>query len=165
MSKEFIWNVTVGDEKKIWKCVVHEDEVVTYEDGVECEHLKITNPEVKQGVLQIDTKTKMYGEDVQFQLEKNIPYVKLGDKWSMSQTTYEDRKQQVIKNQKIAFILQLIIGIAAALACLVRYLVQGTVGDWWFLLVLASVMIATGFLQRYELKTQLKQLEKKDEQG
>lgn len=163
MSKEFIWNVTVGDEKKVWKCVLHEDEVVTYEDNVECKHIKITNPEVKQGVLQIDTVTTVYGEDVPFQLEKNIPYIKLGDKWSMSKTTFEDRKQKLIKDQKLAFYLLIAIGVCAALACLIRYLIEGTMGDWWFLLVLGSIMIATAFIQRYETKNQLKMIEGKDE--
>jgi len=165
MSKEFIWNLTVGDEKKVWKCVVHEDEVVTYEDDVECKHLKITNPEVRQGVLQIDTVTEIYGEDVPFQLERNIPYIKLDEHWSMSKTTYEDRKAKLIKSQKIAFILLIAIGLGACLACLIRYLIQGSMGDWWFLLILGSLMIATAFLQRYEMKTQLKALESNEEQG
>ena len=163
MSKEFIWNLSVGDEKKVWKCIVYEDEVVTYEDGLESERLKITNPEVKQGVLQINTVTKVYGEEVQFQLEKNIPYIKLDGKWSMSKTTFEDRKQKLIKDQKMAFLLLVLIGIGACLACLVRYLVQGTMGDWWFLLVLGTIMIATAYIQRYEMKTQLKMIEDKDE--
>lgn len=163
MSKEFIWNLTVGDEKKVWKCVVHEDEVVTYEDEMECNHLKITNPEVKQGVLQIDTVTKVYGEEVRFQLEKNIPYINLDGKWSMSKTTFEDRKAKLVKDQKLAFILLISIGVVACLACLIRWLVQGTMGDWWFLLVLGSIMIATAYIQRYEAKTQLKMIESNDE--
>lgn len=163
MSKEFIWNLTVGDEKKVWKCVVREDEVVTFEDDAECEHIRITNPEVKQGVLQIDTMTKVYGEEVQFQLEKNIPYIKLDGKWSMSRTTFEDRKQKLIKDQKIGFAVLIALGIGAALYCLVRYLIDGSMGDSWFMLVMGSIMIATAFLQRYELKNQLKMIESQND--
>jgi len=162
MSKEFIWNLDFDGEQKIFKVVVHEKEVVTYEDDMEARHLKITNPEVKQGVLQIDTKTKVYGREVQFQLERNIPYIKFGNEWLMSATTFEDRKQKLIKTHKINAFVQLGIGAAMGLACLVRYLVEGDMGNWWFMLVLGSIMAITGFIQYKDLKSQIAQMEKED---
>ncbi len=162
MSKEFIWNVTVGDEKKEWKCVLLEEEVVTYEDGAETARLKITNPEVKQGVLQIDTTTTVYGQEAKFQLEKNVPYIKMEDSWSMSRTTFEERKAKLMKEQKLVFIILILIGLGAMAACLIRYLIQGTMGNWWFLLVMGSIVIATAFIQRYETNNQLKMIENQD---
>ena len=159
MSKEYVWNLLVGDEKKIWKCVVHENEVVTYEGDEEKKHLKIMDKTVKQGVLQIDTVTKVYDMDVPFQLERNIPYIKLDGQWTMSATTFEDRKQKVIKNQKITALAQIGMGAAMGLACLIKYLVKGDMGDWWFMLILGSIMAVTGFVQYRDIKKQVEQLE------
>lgn len=163
MSKEFVWNVTVGDEKKEWKCILLEDEVVTYENETECEHLKITNPEVKQGVLQIDTVVHIYGQEARFQLEKNVPYIKLDKEWSISKTTFQERKNKAVKEQKTVFTLLMLIGIGACLACLLRWLIMGSMGDWWFMLVMGTIVMATAYIQRYEMKTQLEMIEQKDE--
>ena len=56
MGKEFIWKIDVDGETKEWKCVLEDTEVITYEEGTESGRLAITNPEVKQHVLQIDTE-------------------------------------------------------------------------------------------------------------
>lgn len=165
MSKEFVWNIDFDGDVKEWKCVLHDTEVVTYENGEEKKHLKITNPEVKQGVLQIDTVTKVYGMDVPFQLEKNVPYIKLGDKWSMSATTYEDRKKKLLKDQKLAAYLLLGIGLLMGAACLIRYLIEGTMGNWWFLLVMGSLVAVTGFVQYKDLKNNIALLDSEDAQG
>lgn len=162
MSKEFVWNLDFDGEEKVWKCIVHDDEVVTYEGDTEMKHLKITNPEKKQHVLQIDTVTVVYGHECPFQLENGIPYIKFGDRWTMSATTFEERKQKLIKNHKVNAFVQLGIGAAMGLACLIRYLVEGSMGNWWFMLVLGSVMAATGVLQYKELKSQLAELDKAD---
>lgn len=163
MSKEFVWNIDFDGEEKIWKCIVHENEVVTYEGEEERKHLKITNPESKQGVLQIDTVTKVYDLEVPFQLERGIPYIKLGNQWTMSGTTFEERKQKLIKTHKINAFIQLGIGAAMGLACLIRYLMEGSMGNWWFMLILGSIMAVTGFMQYKDLKSQLAELDKADE--
>lgn len=162
MSKEFVWNLEIEGEEKIFKCVVHENEVVTYEGDVEKKHLKITNPESKQGVLQIDTVTAVYGMEVPFQLERNIPYIKWGKQWLMSATTFEERKQKIIKNHKLSAYLQVALCIALCLACLIRYLVVGEVGNWWFLIVLGTIMGATGLIQYKDIKSQLAELDKEE---
>ena len=162
MGMEYIWKIDIDGDVKEWKCVVEDTEVITYENGEEKEHLKITNPEVKQSVLQIDTVTKVFGMDVPFQLEKNIPYIKLNGRWCMSATTFEARKQKILKDQKLAAYILLFIGIACAAACLIRYLIEGTMGNWWFLIVLGSVVAATGYLQYRETKTTIAMLEQED---
>lgn len=160
MSKEFVWDIDVDGEIKVWKCVVHETEVVTYEGDEEKKHLKITNPESKQGVLQIDTVTRVYDEECPFQLEKGVPYIKLDGRWTMSSTTFEDRKQKLLKTHKITAYVQLGLGLVMGAACLVRYLLQGTMGNWWFLLVLGSIVAVSGFVQYGTIKSQLAELDK-----
>ncbi len=163
MSKEYVWHLLVGDEKKIWKCVVHEDEVVTYEGEEEKKHLKIMDHTVKQGVLQIDTVTKVYDMEVPFQLERNIPYIKLDNKWTMSATTFEERKQKIIQSHKLTAVMQIVIGCGMGIACLVKHLVTGDMGDWWFMLVLGSIIGITGIIQLNDIKKQLKELEAMEE--
>lgn len=162
MNNEFIWNLSVDGENKIYKCVVKEDEVITYEGDTECKHLKITNKEKKQNVLQIDTVTVIYGMECPFQLENGVPYIKLGGKWTMSETTFEARKKKLIQIHKISAYVQVALGIAMGLACLIRYLVMGSMGSWWFLIILGSIMAITGVVQYKEIQTQMKELEKAD---
>lgn len=162
MSKEYVWSIEIEGEVKIFKCVVHENEVVTYEGDVEKKHLKITNPESKQGVLQIDTVTTVYGMECPFQLERDIPYIKLGKQWVMSATTFEERKQKIIKTHKLSAIIQVALCIVMCLVCLIRYLVVGELGDWWFLIILGTIMGATGLIQYKDIKNQLAELDKEE---
>jgi len=162
MGKEFIWQIDVDGETKEWKCVLEDTEVVTYEEGEESARLAITNPEVKRNVLQIDTVTDIFGAKVPFQLEKNVPYIMLNGRWVMSLTTYEERKKKILKDQKFAAYLLLLIALGCAAACLIRYLIEGTMGNWWFLLVLGSIVAATGYIQYRETKNSIAMLEKGD---
>ena len=162
MGKEFIWLIDVDGESREWKCVLEDTEVITYENGEEQDRLKITNSEVKQNVLQIDTVTKIFGVDVPFQLERNVPYIKLNGRWCMSATTYEARKKKLLKDQKLAAYLLLLVALGCAAACLIRYLIEGTMGNWWFLLVLGSIVAVTGYIQYRETKMSIEMLEKED---
>lgn len=162
MGKEFVWKINVDGESKLWKCVLEDTEVITYEGEEVSDHLKITNPEVKQNVLQIDTVTHIFGVEVPFQLEKNVPYIRLNDRWCMSETTFEARKQKLLKDQKLIAYLLLLVALGCAAACLIRYLIEGTMGSWWFLLVLGSIIAATGYIQYRETKTSIAMLEQAD---
>ena len=160
MSKEFVWNLDMDGVERIFKVVVHEDEIVTYEGDEEKKHIKITNPVNKQGVLQIDTMTTLYGQECAIQLERNIPYIKPGKQWLMSATTYEDRKKKLIHTNKMAAIVQGIICGAMCLAALVKYLATGDMGNWWFMIVMGTFIGASGWVQYREVKNQVADLEK-----
>lgn len=165
MSKEFIWNLDMDGVERIFKVVVHENEIVTYEGETEKKHIKITNPECKQGVLQIDTVTTLYGQECAIQLEKGIPYIKPGKQWLMSATTYEDRKQKLIYTNKVGAIVSVAVCILACLAVLVKYLVTGEMGSWWFLIVVGTFIAGMGLLQYYTTKSQMKELEEAEAEG
>ena len=71
--KEFVWNLDIDGQEKVWKCLVTEKECVTFEGDVECKHLKVMNPVRQEKILQIDTVTTVYGKQTPFQLENGIP--------------------------------------------------------------------------------------------
>lgn len=160
MSKEFIFNLVVEDEDVVWKCVVHENEVITYEGDTECKHLKITNPEKKKGVLQIDTVTKVYDEILPFQLENGVPYVKIEGQWIMSDTTMEDRLQAKTKTLKKQSYAMFAVGVGFFVFMLGRYLITGTLGDWAAEPILGSFCIACGALQMIRLKQELEAMDR-----
>ena len=160
MSKEFIWNLDMDGVERIFKVVVHEDEIVTYEGDEEKKHIRITNPECKQGVLQIDTVTTLYGQECAIQLEKGVPYIKPGKQWLMSATTYEDRKQKLIHTNKMAAFIEIGICIVLCLVVLVKWLMTGELGNWWFMIIMGTFIGGTGVLQYYSIKNQLADLEK-----
>ena len=105
VNKEYIWELEVEGQPHEYKVFVGENECITYEDGVECKHLKIMDKTQMQGVLQIDCKTKVFDDITDFQLENGIPYIKLEDeegklKWFKSDTTKEDELQARIRSVK-----------------------------------------------------------------
>jgi len=163
MSKEFIWSLDMDGEVKIFKVVVHEREIVTYEGDEERKHIKITNPECKQGVLQIDTVTTLFGKPCAIQLERNIPYIKPANEWIMSATTFEERKQKLIHTHKMSAFIQVAACVVMCLMVLVKYLVTGEVGNWWFLIVMGTVIGATGLIQYKDIKSQLAELDKAED--
>ena len=165
MSKEFIWNLDMDGENRIFKVVVHDTEIVTYEGEEEKAHIQITNPECKQGVLQIDTVTTLYGQACAIQLEKGVPYIKPGKQWIMSTTTYEERKQKLIHTNKVGAIVSVAVCILACLAVLVKCLVTGEMGSWWFLIVMGTFIGGMGILQYYTTKSQMKELEEAEAAG
>ena len=94
---EHIFRLDYDGVIKIWKCVVGEDEVVTYEGDKECKHLKIMNKERAPQVLQIDTVTAIYGEQIPFQLENGFPFLKLQGEW-VSSDTFDVAKRNAALN-------------------------------------------------------------------
>ena len=158
MAKEYIWTLKVEGEERVWKCVVHENECVTYEGDQESKHLKITNPTKKVGVLQIDTVTAVYGEMYPFQLENGEPYLMIDGKWKRSVTGHEERVHKFIRNQKITALMQIVIGIIACLACLIRYLIQNTMGNWFIALIIGSIIIVTGTAQLIDVRNAEKEI-------
>ncbi len=159
MSKEFIWNLDFDGREKIWRCILEDGHVLTYEGESQTGSIPIANPERKKDVLQIDTSITVYGQTCQFQLENGVPYLQIGGTWTCSATTFAERKEKLLKTNKTAAYVQLGMGILLALICLVIYLVQGSLGSWWILLVLGSIVAISGFVQYQDVKNRLKTLE------
>ena len=165
LPKEYIWTLDVEGEERIYKCLVTETEVVTYEDGVEHKHLKIMDPTCMEGVLQIDTKTKVFGDLVDFQLERFIPYIRLEGHWVMSDTTEEDRMQEQIALYKRDSKQQIISGIGTLAVALVKTLFFGGLGDWWILIVFGIFFISSGLLTRVRLRNEINAIQEAKEEA
>lgn len=143
-SNEHIFRLDYDGVIKTWKCVVLEDEVVTYEGDRECKHLKIMNKERAPHVLQIDTVTSIYGEQIPFQLENGFPFIKLQDEWVSSDTFDEAKRNAAAKMYKRNAIQQASVGIVLLLALLVIWLVKKDIGDLWILSVFGIFFISSG---------------------
>lgn len=155
LPKEYSWALTIDGEEKVFKCLVTETEVITYEDGQEHKHLKITDPTCMEGVLQIDTVTKIYGEMIDFQLERFIPYIRLEGKWTMSDTTEKDRMEEQIAIYRKQSMQEGIVGVACELAVLAKQLIAGDIGDWWMLNVFGVLFIVSALMRMVRLKNEI----------
>lgn len=155
LPKEYVWELDYDGVTRIFKCVVTEDMVTTYEGDKECKHLKIMDHTCKQGVLQIDTITSIYGEQVSFQLERFIPYIKLQDGWESSDTTKKDRLDATVAAYKRNVKMEIISGILCIAAALIKSLVTGDLGDWYMLVVFGIFFIFAGLSTRIRLKQEL----------
>lgn len=155
LPKEYVWALTIDGEEKSFKCLVTETEVITYEDGQEHKHLKIMDSTCMEGVLQIDTVTKIYGEMIEFQLERFIPYIRLEGKWTMSDTTEKDRMEEQIAIYKKQSMQESIVGVLCELVVLARQLITGDIGDWWMLNVFGILFIASALLRMARLKNEI----------
>ena len=155
LPKEYVWELDYDGVTRIFKCVVTEDMVTTYEGDKECKHLKIMDHTCKQGVLQIDTITSIYGEQVSFQLERFIPYIKLQDGWESSDTTKKDRLDATVAAYKRNAKMEMISGILCIAAALIKSLVTGDLGDWYMLVVFGIFFIFAGLSTRIRLKQEL----------
>ena len=165
LPKEYVWELEVAGVSREYKCLVTEEGVTTYEDGVEHKHLKITDPTCMEGVLQIDCVTKIFGEMIPFQLERFIPYIKLEDHWVMSDTTKEDRMQQQIAIYKKQSKQEAIIGAAALLFMLGMKLFTGSMGDLWILSVFGVFFISSAGLRMVRLKNELAAMKEAEEEA
>lgn len=139
MSKEFVWELEIDDEYKIFKCVVGDKEVVTYEGDVEKKHLKITNPVKKIGVLQIDTTTRVYGDMVPIRMENDTPYLLLEGKWIMSDTTRDERLEKAVNTHRRNATIELCAGVVILCSCVALYIMKRSLDS-------LSLMIAIGFM-------------------
>lgn len=155
MSREYIFTLEVEDEEVLWKCVVGEDEVVTYEGDVECKHLKIMNHEKKPGVLQIDCVTKVYDEILPFQLENGMPFIKIEGEWVASDTTIEDRLQAKIRAYKKESFVYIVAGVLTLVGFAIWSIVTGKSAETPIVPVLGIFSISSGMMTMVRLKNEL----------
>lgn len=165
LPKEYVWTLIIEEEEHEYKCLVTETEVVTYEDGVEHKHLKITDPTCMEGVLQIDTQTKIFGDMVEFQLERFIPYIRLEGHWVMSDTTEKDRMEEQIAIYKKQSKQETISGIGAILVALGKQLITGDIDDWWILIVFGIFFISSAALRMVRLRNEINALKEAEEEA
>ena len=158
LPKEYVWALEIEGVDHELKCIVYDDEVVTYEDGREHKHLKVMDHTCEVGVLQIDCETKLFGEMVPFQLERYIPYIKL-DRWIMSDTTREDRMAEQIKIYKNQSKWETICGVAMILAHLLIELCWPDFGEVWMLTVLGIFFISSAVYRLARLRNELNALD------
>lgn len=165
LPKEYVWELEIGGEDHTYSCIVTEEMVTTFEDGVEKKHLKVMNPECKQGVLQIDTVTSLFGEPMSFQLERFIPYIKLEDGWTSSDTTKKDRLDATVAAHRKNAKWEMITGIACIAATLIKTLVTGDMGDWYILNVFGVFFIFAGLSTKVRLKQELDAMKEAEEEA
>lgn len=155
LPKEYVWELEINGEDHTYSCIVTEDMVTTFEDGVEKKHLKVMNPECKQGVLQIDTVTTLFGEPMSFQLERFIPYIRLEDGWTSSDTTKKDRLDATVAVYKRNAKWEIIVGILCLVAALLKQLITGSIDDWFMVNVFGVFFIFAGLSTKVRLKQEL----------
>ncbi len=153
--REYIWYLDIDNEDKIFKCVVTDTECITYEGDREHKHLKITNPVRKNKVLQIDTVTSIYGQQIPFQLENGIPYIKIGGSWQMSETNRRERIAQGIRVNKTSSWIEIGAGAALTLALVGKYFLTGDMGQWWILAAMGVMLVIAGCSNLARLKNEL----------
>ena len=158
LPKEYVWALEIDEMDHEFKCVVYEDEVVTYEDGVEHKHLKVTDHTCEVGVLQIDCETKLFGQMTPFQLERYIPYIKL-DRWIMSDTTREDRMAEQIQIYKNQSKWEPILGIGMILFLLIFAQFLPDFGEVWMFSVLGIFFISSAIYRLARLRNEITALE------
>ena len=157
LPKEYVWELEVEGRSREYKCLVTEEGVTTYEDGVEHKHLKITDHTCMEGVLQIDCETKIFGEMYPFQLERYIPYIKL-DRWIMSDTTREDRMQEQIRIYKNQSKWETILGVAAILIHLLGQFIFPVLKEMWMLSIFGIFFISSAAYRLVRLRNELEAL-------
>ena len=154
LPKEYVWALDIEGEDHEFKCLVTEDEVITYEDGVECKHLKVVDHTCMEGVLQIDCNTKLFQEMVGFQLERYIPYIKL-DRWIMSDTTREDRLQEQVAIYRKQSRIEYIIGAIMILVNVIMGIAFGMFEDTLMFSIMGMLFIVSGAYQMIRVKQEL----------
>ena len=164
LPKEYIWRLIYDGEEREFKCLVTETEVITFEDGKEHKHLKITDPTCMEGVLQIDTKTKIFDDMVDFQLERFIPYIRLDGHWAMSHTTENDRLNEQVAIYEKQSLTAAIVGSGFMLASLAKVLISGSLDDWWMLIIMGIFIYSSAALRMVRLRNELNALKELKEQ-
>jgi len=154
LPKEYVWALEIDDEDHEFKCLVTEDEVITYEDGREHKHLKVVDHTCYEGVLQIDCETKIFGTMTPFQLERYIPYIKL-DRWLMSDTTREDRLQEQVAIYRKQSRIEYIIGAIMILVNVIMGIAFGMFEDTMMFSIMGMLFIVSGAYQMIRVKQEL----------
>ena len=158
LPKEYVWILEIDEADHEFKCLVTENEVITYEDGVEHKHLKITDHTCMEGVLQIDCETKIFGEMYPFQLERYIPYIKL-DRWIMSDTTRDERMAEQVAIYKKQSKQETVLGIIMILVHLLGQLVVPVLKEMWMLSIFGILFVSSAAYRMVRLRNELKALE------
>lgn len=158
-SNEHIFSLDYDGVIKKWKCVVLENEVVTYEGDEEKKHLKIMNKERAPQVLQIDTVTSIYGEQIPFQLENGVPFIKLEGEWVPSDTFTQAKREAAVKMYRRNSMQQITLGAVMLLAVLVIWLVMKDLGDLWILSVFGIFFISSGVYTIIRVRNELQALQ------
>ena len=159
LPKEYVWALEIDEVDHEFKCVVYEDEVVTYEDGVEHKHLKVMDHTCEVGVLQIDCETKLFDEMVAFQLERYIPYLNLANGWTMSDTTRDDRMQEQIQIYKNQSKWEIILGVAVILVHLLGQFIFPILAEMWMLSIFGVLFISAAVYRMARLRNEITALE------
>ena len=155
LPKEYVWALEIEGQDHEYKCLVTEDEVVTYQDGVEHKHLKVVDHTCMEGVLQIDCETKLFDEMVGFQLERYIPYIKLAGGWTMSDTTREDRLQEQVAIYRKQSTVEYIVGAAMILLNVILGVAFGLFEDTLMFTIIGLLFIVSGAYQTIRVKQEL----------
>ncbi len=158
LPKEYVWALEIDEVDHEFKCLVTEDEVITYEDGVEHKHLKVVDHTCMEGVLQIDCETKIFGEMYPFQLERYIPYIKL-DRWIMSDTTRDDRLQEQVAIYRKQSKMEYIIGGVMILLNVILGVAFGMFEDTLMFSIMGMLFIVSGAYQMIRVKQELAAME------
>lgn len=164
VNKEYVWELEVDGRKHTYSVFVGEDECITYEDGVECKHLKIMDKTQQVGLLQIDCKTKVFDDShTPFQLENGIPYIMIEHeegklKWTMSDTTKEDRLQEQVYLVKKRAYGMIGLGGFFVLWCIVQFALTGTLGEWPAAPLLAVFSFTAAAMNFVQLKNELQEM-------
>lgn len=156
MNNEYLWSMDVNGEEHSWKCVVTEKECIFFEEENETCRIEIKNPEKKQGILQIDDAVMVFGKECPFQLENGIPYVKIDERWVMSDTTMAARQQKILYNQKITGLVQIVIAVVIAVVYAVVCKFFEGMSENWFVLIMASFFAIVGAMQFYTANKEMK---------
>lgn len=163
-SNEHIFRLEYEGTIKVWKCVVLEDEVVTYEADVETGRLKITDKTNAPQVLQIDTVATIYGEQIPFQLECGAPFLKLEGEWVPSDTFAAAKREAAAKMYRRQAKLQIGIGIAMLVGFLAIWLLMGTMGDLWIISVFGMFFISSGGFTWVRVRNELQAYQDAEEE-
>lgn len=155
-SNEHIFCLSFEDTTRVLKCVVGEDEVVIYEDGVETTRLPITEKTVAPHVLQIDTVATIYGEEIPFQLENNIPFINLQGEW-VSSDTFDDAKVQAkVKMYQRQSMMQVGVGCGIFAVVLAVKLFKGSIGQLWMMNIIGILFLASAGMTMVRVRNELK---------
>ncbi len=160
VNKEYIWELEVDGKTHEFKVFVGEDECITYADGEECKRLKIMDKRQMTGVLQIDCETRVLDEITGFQLENGIPYIKLENedgeyRWTMSDTTQEDRLQQKIRTIKREAYYYVLIACLFFAIALIQKLITGHFDQVLMFPMMGVFCLTCFFMQMVRLKNEL----------
>lgn len=165
LPKEYIWTLLIDDKEREYKCLVTEMDVTTYEDGVQKDHLTITDPTCLEGTLQIDTQTEIFGDMVDFQLERFIPYIRLDGHWAMSHTTENDRLNEQVAIYKKQSRTEAVVGSCFLLATLGKVLFIGALDDWWMMIIMGIFILSSAALRMVRLRNELTAMKELKEQA